>query len=530
MPVSRLAFLFTVSIGIRKICNMSNIPIKRVAILGGGTSGWLTAAYLSKNAKKILGYDLNITLVESSDIGTIGVGEATIPTIRDTLQTLGISERDFIKKTNATFKQSIKFINWNTKSKQSHYHHNFSQPYESSKYNYAEYWVANKSKVNKPYNYACTIQSDICDYNLAPKRVTDADYTGPLNYAYHLDAGKFAELLKDMSIENGVNHIVGLVSSVEQNNDGSIASILINKKQKLCADLFIDCSGFNALLIEQTLKSKFTPLSDTLFVDSAVTASVPHLNENELPSATSSTAQDSGWIWDIGLQNRRGTGYVYSSKYCDKATAEQTLADYHGVNKDELDFRHLKMKTGTRDAHWIKNCVAIGLSAGFIEPLESTGIYFVESAVKKLLYLFPRSSDMESCSEQYNSYMKSEFDSAVDFIKLHYVLSDRIDTPFWKDNKLPSSIPTSLKQLLERINHRVINAYDMPVGVSCFNIFSYFSVILGMEHTPKSQEIEKQWPKGLIDLSKTVENILQQSLKHFPTHKELVDAYINSKP
>lgn len=508
---------------------MRSSEVREIAIVGGGTSGWLSAAYLVKHLTNLVPGGVKITLVESSDIPTIGVGEATIPSIKETLMSLNIPENEFIKETEATFKQSIEFINWNLNGKNDSYHHNFSQPLFAESFRYADYWTDNHKDIGKSYANASTIQGRVADKNLSPKMFGDGEYNGALNYAYHFDAGKFATYLKKYSIQRGVKHVVGHVDSVEKSDELGIKSLILKDGQVIDADLFLDCSGFSGLLIEKELNTNFKSLLDVLFVDSAVTALVPHRDEKSLPSATYSTAQESGWIWDIGLQSRRGTGYVYSSKYCDKAEAEKTLAKYHGVSQNELNFRHLKMRTGYRTEQWSKNCVSIGLSAGFIEPLESTGIYLVEIALKTLVALFPQSREMNANAQQFNLLMTSQFDGAVDFIKLHYTLSDRDDSEFWIDNKSPDTIPQTLQNFLTRIGQTVPTEFDLPVGPQCFTIFSYYAVIYGMERIPTCclKTPHYMHPKAK-NLSEEVQKIWEKAKNILPTHKEMINKIVNS--
>lgn len=507
---------------------MSATEVKNVIIVGGGTSGWLSAAYLVKQFAELKQQAIKITLVESSSVATIGVGEATIPSIRETLKFLGVSEAEFIKATDATFKQSIEFIDWNVSKENKSYHHNFSQPLHAEQFRYADYWAANADKINKPYAYASTIQGLVADNSLSPKFKDSKDYEGPLNYAYHFDAGKFAEFLKSYSLGLGVQHIVGHVDKIAKDSRGNIASLTLADGQRLLGDLFIDCSGFRAMLIEKELSTEFLPLKDTLFVDSAVTVLRPHKDPNKLPSATYSTAKDSGWIWDIGLQNRRGTGYVFSSKYCSEAEAEQTLAAYHGMCPSELSFRHLKMRTGYRKQQWTNNCVAIGLSAGFLEPLESTGIYLVEIGLKTLASLFPYSGDMKANADQYNRLMTAQFTGAIDFIKLHYVLSDRNDSQFWKDNRDTKSIPDTLVSFLDRSKNKVPTEFDMPVGPQCFSIFSYYSVMFGMESLPAAVLPNAHYLHSKApNLHQEVESIWEQAKKQLPTHKEIIEHIVS---
>lgn len=499
----------------------------KVAIIGGGTSGWLSGAYLAKRLKARNDKLLDITLIESSDIETIGVGEATIPGIRQTLSELGIDEKLFMKSCSATYKQAIKFVDWVKPSKneqQHHYYHNFSEPLKVGSEVYAPYWVLNKDIIARDYAYSATIQSQLCDLSLAPKRINDKDYGGPMHYAYHFDAGKFTQLLSKEAKKNGVKHLIGNVTSAVLNDDGAIDKLITKEHGELKADLFIDCTGFSAHLIEKSLGSPFKSISDTLFVDSAVTALVDYEEDEEISTTTISTAQESGWIWDIALSTRRGTGYVFSSKYSSKERAEEVLQNYLGKNK-KVKFRHLDMRVGYREKQWVKNCVSIGLSSGFIEPLESTGIYLVEIALRTLINLFPWQNNHTANSEQFNKLMSSQFEGAIDFIKLHYAISDRDDSEFWRDNTKENTFPDTLKMFLSRCDNKIPNEFDLPVGPHCFTISSYHAVLYGMNCLPKLEHLKSFYKANdqALTMTKKIDSILEQAKRELPNHRKLIE-------
>ncbi len=501
---------------------------KKIVIVGGGTSGWLSAAYLAKRLKQASSSLLDITLIESSDIPTIGVGEATIPGIRQTLSELGISEKLFMRSCNATFKQAIKFVDWVNEPENghsSHYYHNFSEPLKAGPEMYAPYWALEKKAIGRDYSYSATIQSQLCDKYLAPKRLNDKDYTGPMHYAYHFDAGKFATLLKTEAKKNGVKHLVGNVSDVVKHSNGDIALLKTKEHGELIADLYIDCTGFSAHLIEKSMGSEFKNINDVLFVDSAVTALVEYEEGEEIATATSSTAKEAGWVWDIALATRRGTGYVYSSKYTTKQRAEEVLKEYIGKQGVNVKFRHLDMKVGYREKQWVNNCISIGLSAGFIEPLESTGIHLVEIALKTLINLFPWKGSNEASALQFNKLMQSQFQGTIDFIKMHYALSKRTDSDFWLDNQKKQTMPATLVEFLERCEYRVPNVFDLPVGPQCFNLFSYLSVLYGMGYVPDLEHVRSQfkhWPQAR-QMTHQIDEILKRACVELPNHRRYIE-------
>jgi tryptophan halogenase len=501
---------------------------KKIVIVGGGTSGWLSAAYLAKRLKVASPNLLDITLIESDDIGTIGVGEATIPGIRQTLFELGIDEKVFMKSCSATFKQAIKFVDWQetpTEESSSSYYHNFSEPLKAGPDTYAQYWALNKDSIKRPYAYCATIQGQLCDNTISPKRMTDKDYTGPMHYAYHFDAGKFSQLLSSEAKKNGVKHLVGKVTETILAENGAIERLQTDKHGDLTADLFIDCTGFSAYLIEKKMGSEFTSIKDTLFVDKAVTCQVEYTEGDPIATSTVSTAQEAGWIWDIALAHRRGTGYVYSSKYTTKEKAEKVLRKYIGEKGENAQLRHLDMRVGYRSKQWVKNCVSIGLSAGFIEPLESTGIYLVEIGLKTLINLFPWKGECDANATQFNKLMESQFLGTIDFIKLHYALSNRKDTAFWRDNTNDETFPKTLKEFLVRCEYRVPNVFDLPIGPQCFNIFSYYAVLYGMNKVPNLEHLRTHYKyhEQAEKLPQQVDEILVKATKELPNHRKYIE-------
>lgn len=455
----------------------------KILIVGGGTAGWLTAAYLAKRLGADLPGGAAITLVESSSIGILGVGEGTFPTIRKTLSAIGLGEADMVRRCGATFKQGNRFADWRCppgQPGQNVYLHGFQETDERSGIELLPYWLlgvagdVNWDEVNTP-------QKKAADADRAPKLPTHRDYTGPLNYAFHFDAVTLAELLREQGIANGVRHIVDTVTSVSLAEDGSIADVSTAANGTLAADLFIDCTGFRAELIGKALGIPFKSCRDVLFCDSALAIQVPYPSEQaEIASYTISTAQTAGWTWDIGLTERRGVGYVYSSDHIDREAAERTLRNYVGPAEEGLETRHFRFEAGYREINWHKNCVAIGLSSGFFEPLEATSIVFSEVAAAMLANLFPWGGDYETSARQFNANLKRRYERALDFIKLHYCISERRDSDFWRDNVRPETTRDSLHELLDRWRFRPPNELDIDANVDIFTHSSWQYVLYGM--------------------------------------------------
>ncbi|MCO7227235.1 tryptophan halogenase family protein [Pleionea sp. CnH1-48] len=425
---------------------------KRVLIVGGGSAGWMTAAYLN-GALNYQGRmkNVEITLVESPDIPRISVGEATIPSICHLLSVVGLNELKFMRATDATFKQSIKYVNW-VNNDNSFYHHPFSRlrtlPIDRS----GLMWLASDRKI--PFMETCSTQPIICEMGLAPQMLTRWDMGEPLSYAYHMNAQKFADYLRDFSVSRGVKHILANVTDVKMNPDKNqhIAAIRTDQEHRLEADLFVDCTGFRSKLIEEKLGVEFEDCSQWLLCDRAVTMHIPYdrFYPGMVRPYTTATALSNGWIWDIPMQNQRSVGYVHSSHFISEEDAEKEMRAYQGEGTDDLNSRFVHFKVGRRHKNWEGNCVAIGLSGGFIEPLESTGLYLSDLGVVMLAEHFPYdNNNMELLAHRYNRILSNRFYEILDFINMHYCMTRRTDTEFWKEVQKPERITDRLKAKLE---------------------------------------------------------------------------------
>ena len=456
---------------------------KRVLIVGGGTAGWLTAGYLARRLGADLPGGVSIRLVESKAIGILGVGEGTFPTIRRTLSIIGVDEAELVRRCGATFKQGAKFAHWRCTpgtGGPDHYLHSFQTTEERGGLDLLPYWLLgvagdqNWDEVNTP-------QKRAADAHRAPKLPSHPDYVGPLNYAFHFDAVALAELLRDQAIANGVRHLTDTVTEVLVNEDGAIGGVRTEASGVLEADLYIDCTGFRAELIGKALGMPYRSCRSTLFCNRAIALQLPYSRPDDpVASYTISTAQDAGWIWDIGLDRRRGIGHVYSSDHTDDAQAESTLRAYVGPAGEGLDVRKFSFDAGFRETNWHKNCVAIGLSSGFFEPLEATGIVFSEVAASMVANLFPWGGDYETSARQFNAIMLRRYERARDFIKLHYCISERRDTGFWRDNVDPATVPDSLHDLLDRWRFRPPTEMDVDSNIDIFTEASWQYVLYGM--------------------------------------------------
>ena len=505
-------------------------PIKNVLIVGGGTAGWLTAGFLARTLGSGGSAGVAITVVESTDIGIIGVGEGTFPSIRGTLSALGIDEATFVRECSATFKQGIQFVEWVRgpgAPGKSEYFHPFSQPSQRpGGPELLPYWLLGMAGNGAAFAEAATMQKRIADACHGPKRLTDGDYLGPMNYAYHFDAGKFAALLARHAKSLGVQHRVATVERVILDESGAISSVVTTEMGALYADLYIDCTGFRAELIGKALGSPFHSIKNSLFADRALAMQVPYATADApIPSYTISTAQEAGWTWDIGLQQRRGIGYVYSSQHTDDNRAEEVLRRYIGKASAELSPRALKLDLGYREVHWVKNCVAIGLSGGFIEPLEASGIGLIESAAYLLAFLFPADGDMEPVARHFNRFMRQRYERVVDFVKMHYCLTQRTDHAFWQDNTDPASMSETLKEQLRMWRCRPPHRLDFVTDVEMYPPSSWQYVLYGMEFKTDIGLARAAYPR--VDEARQefsmIQKMAQRALSDLPTHRALVD-------
>jgi tryptophan halogenase len=492
-----------------------------VLIVGGGTAGWLTACFLAKT----LGQGVRITLVESTEIGIIGVGEGTFPSIRATLAAIGLDEARFVRECHATFKQGIRFDHW-VRPKGApgadHYFHPFSHPSQRS-VELLPYWLRGMAGAGVQFAEAVTLQKRVADAARGPKRFADADFQGPLNYAYHFDAGRFASLLAEHGRGLGVNHVRATVEQVALGEDGAIASVHTREHGALCADLYVDCTGFRATLIGEALGSPFRKVDDVLFVDRALAMQVPYADPAApIASYTISTAHEAGWTWDIGLQQRRGIGYAYSSRHTSDARAEQVLREYIGPASDGLAARALTLNVGYREVQWVKNCVAVGLSGGFLEPLESSGIGLIETAAYLIGFLFPFNGQTEPVARTFNALMRGRYERIIDFIKLHYCLTQRTDSPFWTENADPRSIPASLQDKLAMWRARAPHRLDFVSDLEMYPTTSWQYVLYGMEFGTQlhvaSDEREAQARSEFASIAQ----LGGQALADLPDHRALV--------
>lgn len=463
--------------------------IDEVLIVGGGTAGWLTAGILAARLNSNREDAVQVTLVESPNVPIMGVGEGTWPTMRTTLQTIGVDEGEFMRECEATFKQGSEFVNWldapDEVGKHSYYHPLSAVFHSAHDFNLVPYWLLGEAD-GLPYDEATAAQVYACQHGLAPKKITTPAYDAILNYSYHLDAHKFAAFLTKHCTEKlGVRHIRANVTDVHLAEDGSIDSVDTDHSEhpRLRAGFFVDCSGSRALLLGGALNVPWRSVKDQVFNDTALAIQVPYETEDApIATHTIATAHKQGWTWDIGLSSRRGVGFVYSSSHCTADDAEATLRDYIGPTADNLEARKIGFDLGYREQFWKKNCVALGMSAAFIEPLEASAIFLIEAGANMLAEQFPRRKEaIPLVAKKYNSTFALRWNKTVDFIKLHYCISRRRDSEYWIDNCDESTVPESLKERLEHWKYHPPGKFDFDYAYEPFVLDSYLFVLYGMQ-------------------------------------------------
>lgn len=508
---------------------VSTDRVSRIVIVGGGSAGWITAGMLASEYRHDAG--VSVTLIESPDVKTIGVGEGTWPTMRTTLQMIGLSETEFLTGCSGAFKQGTKFVGWVTGADDDYYYHPFSAPVGYVDLNLVPFWRQQNSDVS--FVDAVSIQGQLCDRNLAPKQAQTPEYAHVANYAYHLDAGKFASLLQQHCTEKlGVRHVLDHVTSINGDPDGDIESIRTAAGGDIEGDLFVDCTGFAALLLGKHYRIPYLDKQKFLFNDSALAVQVPYADENSpIASQTISTARGAGWIWDIGLTTRRGVGYTYSSAHTTDDEAGAVLADYiertSGMSATNAEPRKISFTPGHRAKFWHRNCVAVGMSAGFLEPLEASALVLVELAARMISEELPANRGvMDIIAKRYNDKFLYRWDRIIDFLKLHYVLSRRNDTRYWPDNRDESSIPDSLQELLRLWDYHAPGRQDFLHVDEVFSAASYQYVLCGMGFETHAQLSSRQ-----ANAARTAERLFadnaekaRQVVPKLPGNRELLAA------
>jgi tryptophan halogenase len=483
----------------------------RVVIAGGGTAGWIAAVALARQ----LGRLVEVTLVESEEIGTIGVGESTIPTARAFHELLRIDQQAFMQASQASFKLGISFENWAREGDR--YIHSFgAAPLRTWVAEFQHFWLEAQARGD-----AAPLGAYYPEHEAALAHRFTLQGEPPLNYAYHLDAGLYAKFLRRIAETDGVTRREGKIADVELHGEsGDVAALVMEYGERIEGELFVDCTGFRALLIEKSLETGFEDWGHWLPTNAAW--AVPSASVGEAHPYTRAIAHAEGWRWRIPLQHRMGNGLVFSTAYTEP---EAALAEFRGAVEGELlrDPFLVRFRTGRRHEAWVRNCVAIGLSSGFVEPLESTAIHLIQSAVTKLIQLFPFGPDCAAQRARYNAMAQDEIEQVRDFVVLHYHVTEREDTEFWRYLK-HMEVPDTLQA---RLDSFAGSAHAWQAAGEVFRVDSWVQCLLGQRLTPKSwHRMAAMMSEGR--LKQTLAALQQANATNvagMPGHQQFLDGY-----
>lgn len=489
-----------------------NSPIQRIVIIGGGTAGWMSATYLAQS----LNFKPQITVIESASHAPIGVGEATIPTIKtEFFDRLGIPEEEWMPKLGGTYKMGIKYANWKTAPQQGgdHYYHVFGEIPMIDEVPLSSVWIKQflEGSTTRSFADSCFASSVAFDAHLSPRLL---DGTKVQHYAYHFDAILISQYLRDWGIKRNITHIVDKLVTAKQDEDGNITAVVGESGREYEADLFIDCSGFSGFLINKILKEPIVSFADCLLTDRAIAINLPNdPNEKTIRNYTTATAMKAGWMWEIPLYARSGNGYVYSSQFTSDDEAEKELRQFFGKRADNATLRPIKFESRRHQNAWVKNCVAIGLSGSFLEPLESSTIYFIYAALYQLVKSFPLKKIDPTLREKFNRKIRFMVDDNRDFICMHFKTAQREDTPFWKVNKYETPVPESLQTILRQ--HKsglpirrptVDNNNIYPTFKSLFQNFwtetNYQCILCGVGYYPNNSYPLLEYREDIMETGK----------------------------
>ncbi|MDM4764647.1 tryptophan halogenase family protein [Pelomonas sp. SE-A7] len=502
---------------------MKQTPIKTVVIVGGGTAGWMSAVALAT----VLRNRYEIRLVESDEIGIVGVGEATIPMIQRFNKTIGLDENEFVRETQGTFKLGIEFVNWGRLGDR--YMHGFGRvgqdlwtvPFE-------QYWrkqhMAGKARPLE--EYSITRMASKANKFLPAQADLPNSPLGEIAYAYHFDASLYARYLRKLAEQRGVKRTEGMIShATRREGDGHVDAVVLKSGERIEGDLFIDCSGFRGLLIEQLLETGYEDWTHWLPCDRAL--AVPCESAPVLTPYTRSTAHKAGWQWRIPLQHRIGNGHVYcSNAISDDEAAATLLANLDG--KPLADPRMIKFKTGMRNKSWVKNVVAIGLSSGFLEPLESTSIHLIQASIQQLIDFFPDQGFSATDVEEFNRQSRFHFERIRDFIILHYHLNQRTDSEFWKACA-SMEIPETLKEKMDLYrSHGRIFRFNNEL----FTEVGWLQVMEGQNLETRGYHplVDVQTEAGIEEFLEAVREVIGKCVDVMPEHSAYIAQHCKAAP
>jgi len=494
--------------------------MKKIIVLGGGTAGWMATALIAKK----LGHLFSVDIIDASAISAIGVGEGSTPLLKTFFEQLNITEKEWMPACNATYKLGITFEGWSHKKNFSSYFNPFYSHFDKD---YSKALIHNTHLRRSGINVHVHPNTFCFSAYLAEAKCSPIPpYHFPFDvlYGYHFDAALLATFIKKKVINQSVNLIDAEITSVNQDTRGNVVSLTDTEGNHYQADYFIDCTGFKSLLVGETLSTSFKSYANVLLNDSAVTCLTE--KQSPMPSETRSKAMNCGWLWNIPLQNRTGNGYVYSSQFMTKTEAEEELINTLGLSREKVSFKHLSMKVGRLEQHWVNNCIAVGLSQGFIEPLEATALALTQQTIERFIdYVL---KDKASCQSTFNEEVNASFDNVRDFVLTHYITSDRTDTKYWQTAR---EAKFNASSNLKYVFSTWMSNGDLPKALKDMDIDKYYSanswhyMLSGMGIFPDEGQLKKASPEMLSNIDVTqFKDFFSRCRLNFESHDQRLNS------
>jgi 2-polyprenyl-6-methoxyphenol hydroxylase-like FAD-dependent oxidoreductase len=493
------------------------VPVRSIVIVGGGTAGWMTALTL---ARSLIDRGVQITLLESPTVGIIGVGEGSTPWLRGFFDSLGIEEGEWMPACHATYKCGIAFEGWSTKPGFERYFHPFASMLDNLT---MKQFVHNvEARVNGAQVHAHPDRFFIAARLAAERRAPKARDSFPFDiwHGYHFDAVLLGQFMHKKALERGVRYQSCHVTHASLDDSGAIASVTTREGETIAADFFVDCSGFAGLLIDKALHTPYVSFASNLFNDAAV--ALPSPLADSIPSETVSIAMKHGWAWKIPLTSRFGNGYVYSSQFCSADEAETELRRKLGLLGTDVVARHLKMKIGRVTKHWNRNCLAVGLAQGFIEPLEATALLFIQQTAAQFVECLEQGDMSEAAQERFNARVNEHFEGTRDYIVTHYKTNTRQDTEYWRANAANLNLSDDLKELysLWMAGKSIAPSVRQQTLGKGYPVFSWYSIMAGMGIFPDAHQLREPSAEEARFSMAEIDNLMTRSCANYPAHRD----------
>jgi len=502
------------------------LPLKHIVVVGGGSAGWLAAACLNRMLNRYRPGQVDVTVIESDDDGTIGAGEATIPSLVQMLKTLGADEREFMRATHATFMHGSRFVNWLDEPavRPGSFYHLHDRPQPVDGVDLAQVWLSNPElSPHREYACAVSVQATLCERMRSPKLATSRAFEAPVSYAYHVDSVLLGRYLRDLALSRGVRRIADTVAEVVKDEAGGVRALRTVGGAEVAGDFYVDCSG---IVVQGALNEPFLSYGASLACDRVVAISTPIGEDVRLKPCTTATALSSGWTWDIQLSTHRSTGYVYSSAFIPDDEAERELRAFIGPAANAAAAHRNAMRSGRNRNLWVGNCLAAGPAGGCIEPLESTGIHLVETGLRLFVDYLPQRAIDPVVVSRYNEHMASVYDEVMEFLVMHYCLTRREDTAFWRACRHEAVVPARLREDLQMWQQRLPSRFDRSRVLRSFGHESCQYLLAGMDRLPPIRSPYEGYlsPELMSAAFQHVEKVRAQAVAVSPDHTDFIRA------